>query len=294
MTLGGAPLALAFTAGLVATVNPCGFAMLPAYLSYFLGLEGTGPPDAAERSLGRALGVAGMLTSGFVLVFGAMGLVIVQVSGRVQRQLPWVTIVIGLGLVVLGVFGLRGRSLKLRLPGLARVQGGSSRQELSSMFLFGVSYALSSLTCTIGPFLATTGSTFTETGTVAGVATFVTYGLGMGAMVSLLTVALAMARNGLVAHFRRAMRHVERVSGLLMVLAGSYLAYYGIYEVRLRRYGPIEDPVVDRALQVQSWMSGQLEQSRTAIGVLAAVVVGVTSLSLVVRRVRRARTPRTA
>ena len=32
-----APLALAFAAGLVATVNPCGFAMLPAYLSYFMG-----------------------------------------------------------------------------------------------------------------------------------------------------------------------------------------------------------------------------------------------------------------
>ena len=32
-------LALAFSAGMIATVNPCGFAMLPAYLSYFLGLE---------------------------------------------------------------------------------------------------------------------------------------------------------------------------------------------------------------------------------------------------------------
>ena len=35
-----APLALAFASGMVATVNPCGFAMLPAYLGYFLGLEG--------------------------------------------------------------------------------------------------------------------------------------------------------------------------------------------------------------------------------------------------------------
>ena len=33
-----APLGLAFAAGLVATINPCGFAMLPAYLSFFLGL----------------------------------------------------------------------------------------------------------------------------------------------------------------------------------------------------------------------------------------------------------------
>ena len=36
-----APLALAFGAGMLAAVNPCGFAMLPAYLSYFCGLEGS-------------------------------------------------------------------------------------------------------------------------------------------------------------------------------------------------------------------------------------------------------------
>ena len=43
-----ARLALAFSAGMVATVNPCGFALLPAYLSYFLGLED------ASQSHGRS------------------------------------------------------------------------------------------------------------------------------------------------------------------------------------------------------------------------------------------------
>ena len=60
-----APLALAFTAGMVATVNPCGFAMLPAYLSYFLGIEGTddGP---AEAGVLRALVVGAVVSLGFV------------------------------------------------------------------------------------------------------------------------------------------------------------------------------------------------------------------------------------
>ena len=40
-----AALTLAFSAGMVATLNPCGFAMLPAYLSYFMGLQ-----DEEERS----------------------------------------------------------------------------------------------------------------------------------------------------------------------------------------------------------------------------------------------------
>ena len=51
-----APFALAFTAGMVATVNPCGFAMLPAYLSYFLGLESSG----ADGDLGSADPTAGV------------------------------------------------------------------------------------------------------------------------------------------------------------------------------------------------------------------------------------------
>ncbi len=51
-----APLAYAFTAGAVATVNPCGFAMLPAYLSYFLGIEvAKGTEDDRRASVGTAL-----------------------------------------------------------------------------------------------------------------------------------------------------------------------------------------------------------------------------------------------
>ena len=44
------------TLGMVATVNPCGFAMLPAYLSYFLGLEGEDAGEA-EASVTQAFRV---------------------------------------------------------------------------------------------------------------------------------------------------------------------------------------------------------------------------------------------
>ena len=51
-------LGLPFLRGMVATVNPCGFVLLPTYLMYFLGVEaaqrcgrraGVGPPGAAGR-----------------------------------------------------------------------------------------------------------------------------------------------------------------------------------------------------------------------------------------------------
>ena len=54
--------ALAFTTGMVATVNPCGFAMLPAYLSFFVGIE-----DAARRA---PAGVGGRSSCGLVVTLG--------------------------------------------------------------------------------------------------------------------------------------------------------------------------------------------------------------------------------
>ncbi len=286
--IGNAPLAFSFTAGLVATINPCGFAMLPAYLSYFLGLEdgGNGRTLSRERNLGRALAVTTALTAGFVVVFGAMGLLVTPVRSQLQSQMHWLTIVIGVGLVLLGLFTLSGRTVRLALPHL---QKGTGSRELSSMFLFGVSYALSSLTCTIGPFLAATTSTFTEDGALAGLATFVAYGMGMGAMVSLLTLAVALARTGLVTRFRRAMRYVHLASGVLLLLSGAWLVNYGIYEVRLRSstpQNPVQDPLVDTVIDAVTWLSGQLEAARTPIGVLAAVMVGSSVTYLAARRLR--------
>ena len=69
-----APLGFAFAAGMVAAVNPCGFAMLPAYLGLYLGSGDTDGRTHLLRHVGRALLVGGLVTVGFVLLFGVAGL----------------------------------------------------------------------------------------------------------------------------------------------------------------------------------------------------------------------------
>jgi cytochrome c biogenesis protein CcdA len=279
-----APLALAFGAGMLAAVNPCGFAMLPAYLSYFCGLEGTlqdgdvtgeDASAAGLRAVPRALSVTAVMTAGFVTVFGLVGLAVTQLSSSILDHAKWATIVVGVGLVGLGIALLAGRELTVRLPHLDR--GGNSR-ELSSMLLFGISYAIASLSCTLPAFLATTSSTFNRSGTVAGLATFVAYGLGMGLIVGGLTLAVALARVGVVRTLRGVSRYVNRVSGALVLLAGLYIAYYGVYEVRLARLGPGDspaDPVVDRALRIQEMLSDWIGDVGTArLGLACGLLVG--------------------
>lgn len=277
-------LGFALAAGLVAAFNPCGFAMLPAYLT--LAVLGE---DAEHRSrpelIGRALGATVAMALGFLLVFGTFGLVVAPLASQVQQYLPGVTVVIGVALVALGAWLLSGRELTVLLP---RLQRGAPTARLGSMFGYGVAYAIASLSCTIGPFLGVIGTTFRQGSPVTGVLAFLAYAAGMALVVGVLAISVALAGSAVTARARRALPYVNRIGGGLLIVAGLYVGYYGIYELRLfLGDGDASDPVIDAALVVQEALVGWVDR----IGVvplliaLAALVSGAVAFGR--RRSRR-------
>jgi cytochrome c-type biogenesis protein len=276
-----APLAFAFASGLVASVNPCGFPLLPAYLSYFIGAEGDEDADSA-RSVSRALGVSAAVSLGFLLVFGLAGVFFAHVSSSVLDWSPWITVVIGVALAGLGAAMLAGFEPSVVLPKLNR--GGRDRG-VGSMFVFGVSYAIASLSCTLPVFVAAVGTVFTRSNFASGVAVFVAYSAGMALVLMVLTVALALARHSLVRRLREAVRYVQRVAGALLVVAGAYVVWYGITEIRLETGqtggGPV-DFVSEMSAEVTVWVQ---DVGATRIGVvLAAIVAAAVAYSVGRRR----------
>ena len=268
-----APLALAFGSGMVATVNPCGFALLPAYLSFFLGVDDPSPD--ARASVPRALAVGATVTLGFVAVFGLVGALVSHASSAIEEWLPYIDLALGVGLVVLGVAMLAGFQVTLSLPHLAR--GGNDRS-LPSMFLFGVSYALASLSCTLPVFLGpAVAGTFTSSNVTSGLAVFGAYALGMGLVLVVLTVALALARQSIVGRMRSALRYVNRVSGALLVLAGAYVTWYGAFALRVQDdpetfAGPV-DWVTGWSADITSWVqSTGPERIGLALAALICVI----------------------
>jgi cytochrome c biogenesis protein CcdA len=267
-------IALAFGAGIFAAVNPCGFAMLPAYLSFVQGLEG---PEADRRTtVLRSLWVAGAVAAGFTAVFGTLGILINGFSIEVRHQLPWVSIGIGALLVVLGVAMLFGFEPVLKLPKLDR---GGQDQGLASMFLFGVSYAIASVGCTIGPFLISVVAAFSSESTLAGMASFLAYAAGMALVLVTLTVSLALARRSIVTRLRQVLPWVQRIAGGLLVLAGAYTAYYGWYELQVYEGDGSGGAVARRSLdlnaELTNWLDG-IGTIRLGVG-MAIVVAGLVA-----------------
>lgn len=269
------PFLLALTSGMLATVNPCGFAMLPAYLSYFLGISAESPERSTAASLGRALVVSATLLLGFLTVFGTFGVLIRGFGvdqGDILRYAKWPGTIIGVLLIVLGIALLAGWHLPFTTP---RLNSGGKATTFRSMYVFGVSYAVTSLSCGSAPFIGTVMGSFTRQGFISGVYVFVLYAVGMGLVVGALTVSMSLAQQGMLRVLRSAMKYTERAAGALLVVAGAYLIYYWAFNG-----GEKDNPIADIQTHVESWFANQTTAAPWVIlSILVAVVAGAAAVA---------------
>jgi len=276
---------LAFAAGMIAALNPCGFAMLPAYLALVVNGEQTSRP----RAVGRALTATAAMAVGFLTVFGLFGLLTVSAASTVQQYAPYLTLVVGVVLVALGLWLLSGRELTALSWNSARLGSRwTPTTRLGSMFGYGVGYAVASLSCTIGPFLAVTGSSLRTGSLLDGVLVYVAYAAGITLVVGVLAVAVALANSALIDRIRRVLPYLNRISGAVLIVVGLYVGYYGLYEIRLfHGGGSAQDPIIGAAGRIQRALAGWVYQHGAWPWLLAVGLLTVAGGALWVRRRRR-------
>ena len=270
-------LTLPFTLGLVTAINPCGFAMLPTWLGYFLAGDAADREDRPEQVL-RGLLVSLVMAGAFVLVFGTLGLAVTHLTTEesIARRTPWITVLVGILLIGYGLTLLAGRRIRLPTPKIRRGPGSS---ELWSVFGFGVSYAIVSVGCAAPIFLLQIAGSFGRDGILEGTATYLAFAAGMTAVVASLTLSLALARGGLVRHLRRLLPFMDRIGTFALVLGGAYLVVYGIYEIRLlRNPATSSNPIVDAVTDLQSHLTNWVVQSGGAQVGLALWLVVLTAM----------------
>lgn len=225
------PILYALSVGALATVNPCGFAMLPAYLAYYLGTQEADFKRTSGFARGvRALLIGATITFGFIILFGAIGSLITAGARILISWMPWMATLVGVALIFLGLWLLSGRNIGL--PFLDRVNI-RPRGGLAGMFLFGIAYAIASLSCTLPIFLLVVGGAFATEGIFGGLLQFMAYGLGMGLVITALTLSAALFKGGLAILLRRIIPYIERLSAVLLIGAGVYIVYYWLTKGQL-------------------------------------------------------------
>ncbi len=217
-------LSWAFAAGSAAALNPCGFAVLPAYLAYQLG-RGTGGSGARMAARGAARGC--LMAAGVLSLFGVVGWAMQTIRAVLLPVLPWLAVLVGALLVVLGTILLVRPSISLGLPATSRLtQTAAEGRGWLSTYLFGVGYGVASLGCTLPIFLAITGQSLAAGSAEDAPAVFLAYGAGMSWILVLASLAVALGNIILLKLLRPGMSWVRAAGAAGMIAAGVYLVYF--------------------------------------------------------------------
>lgn len=216
------PLALALVAGALASVNPCGFPLLPAFLSFYVGAEEDDLPRVPARAA-QGLLVGLLVSAGFLAVFALVGVPIAYGVTQLTSAIPWAGLAIGALMVVAALAGLAGRAFYLSPRRPLSVQ---RRRRPTTMVWFGVAYAVCSLGCTLPIFVALVGASLATASVVEGTVVFGAYAFGMATMLMALSLGAALARDGLARRLKGMLPHMQRVASGLLLIAGAYLTYY--------------------------------------------------------------------
>src|SRR5258708_4683126 len=167
-----------------------------------------------DRELRRAVGAAGV-------VLGVAG-------AAVGPLLPWLSVAVGVLLVFAGGRLLAGGSFAAApAERLADALGGAAgRAGFFGYAAYGLAFALSSLGCTLPLFLAVVGTGFARGGLAAGLEELGLYALGMGAVVSALTLLVALVGRRMLGRVRGVGQILAPFSALLLSGTGGYIIYY--------------------------------------------------------------------
>ncbi|WP_137843070.1 cytochrome c biogenesis protein CcdA [Microbacterium sp. 2FI] len=233
---------IAILAGLISFLSPCVLPLVPGYLGFIGGAvtarpesrrtapsaqdaaitdsaraAAPAPTDVAEAAPTRGrllLGVV-LFIAGFTLVFvsvamlgGTLGQFFIEYADLITRILG--VVIIAMGLVFIGVFGLAQRIARPQVRGNLGLVGAP---------LLGIALGIGWAPC-IGPTLAVILTMAFDSGSAARAATLgLAYSLGLGIPFILLTLGFGWATRS-VSFVRRHIRVVNLIGGLLLIVLG--------------------------------------------------------------------------
>jgi cytochrome c biogenesis protein CcdA len=228
MTIDFGLAALAFSAGMASFFSPCATAMLPAFASLYLGSGNQSVGFYRRLSKGVIFGL--VATLGFVALYVSAGTIISVAGRQVASFIPYLSVLIGLALAVIGVSMLVGKSIMLpSLPLISSISVSTgSEMTTKNVFGYGLVFGTTSLGCTLPIFLSVVIASLASGGIYNGVFTFFLYALGKGLLMTFFTTSLAVSKEVIVNKMNYWLPKMKKLSSVILIVAGSYVVYYDL------------------------------------------------------------------
>jgi len=219
--------ALIAVAALASFLSPCSFPLLPGYMTHYLQMH-------AKRGGTKVQGAIGGFAAGLgiIVVYGAVGLVVVAAGAAAATVVPILQPVVGVVLIVLGILTLTSKQFyflsvvveKLR----ARLFGETEQSPrfYLSLFSYGAGYGAAGFGCVAAPFIAAVLFATTVGGALMGALAFLVYAVIVIVLMVALTITLSIVGDAAVKKLNKYTETIKKISAVVLIVAGIYLLYF--------------------------------------------------------------------
>jgi cytochrome c biogenesis protein CcdA len=215
LSLDPSGLIFVFTAGIFALFSPCGFPMLPGYISYYIG---------TKASLGKAIPGGIACTLGLVTMFSIIGVIVATFGSLISLYIPLLEIIAGVFMIFLGLTVM----FEIRLPMFDLPVKATKRKGFIGLFLYGFAYGMATLGCSAPIFFSILSYAIATGSALQGILTFIVYAIGMGVPLIIVTILVVKAKKLMLKKIVRMMPWIEKISGIILIIIGFYLIYFYI------------------------------------------------------------------
>ncbi len=205
-------LTVTFVAGAYALLSPCGYPMLPGYISYYLGIT---------SSLRKAVFHGVACVSGIITVFSTIGAITSLVGSVINPFIPYLELVAGISTILFGLSIL----FEIDFSPLNLLFKAPKSRGAVGIFLYGIIYGLATLGCSAPLFFSILFLAIAS-GPVTGFITFLVYAIGMSVPLILTTVLVVMAKKSILKKIVTMTPKLQKMSGIVLIIIGVYLLYY--------------------------------------------------------------------
>lgn len=206
--------------GVLAFLAPCAVALLPGYIVAFISRNSGDTAIGARLMSGFKLVLWSIV--GVLLVYALAGGLVLLASQILKEYMKWISLTMGAVLVVLGVLMIIGKNVSFSF----NIREPSTKSEIAEAFFFGVAYAIGALGCLFPLFLIVATQAFAAPSVTEGVSYFLAYFTGMSGMMFLTILLSLFAKGFLMKYLRKILPHMEKITGMLLILAGIYIIQY--------------------------------------------------------------------
>jgi len=213
----------AFVAGLIANFGLCTLAILPAYLSFYLGLEDTnGHHSAFWRSIKLGL-IASLGVFSFFIVLGLLFATAGTGLAAYSSQLKLVVTAI---ILVAGISMIKNKSYNLNFLGRFKnmvSQASTGRSRAAHLFGFGVIYGAGGLACFLPIFLPLILFPLISGAFMTSILSFLMFSLGQALFLTTATVLVGQGKHSFLKGMAGQAERMKKVAGWILVLTAILL-----------------------------------------------------------------------